>query len=660
MAKPNEEQLLLAIEQDDCKAFSALAEETRCGSYRLGRFPVLSLLYLYGAKKILSKYEDKLISLTTWEPLRESALAAQRFMKAAGKCLRLYYSEVVSPLEMLLILQKDQKAKRLYSRVIPGDAIRGRLKQIYAVKYGLGVRFEGDRMIPDRRPLNRREKRRITALCLSGFFAVATIVAVPTTVTSLTGYRAGGDVTRLSHINFSSSATYTLQKDITIPAGYAAKEFNCTIIGGGHKITFGKNATFGILNGKLSGVTLQTEGSPIFSACFPGSELKDLTVEVNSDLKVTGNSSALVTVVNYGVLDGVSVTVRGRISALAGNSDGTKETVMSGLVLSNAYELSGWEAYYGTIKNCTVHYEDFTLQGETMANATFAGLVGENRGVVEDCTVTGSISADTFDLAGVCYANSLTLSGAAVLSGVTNEADLSQVALGEGWTPIVGGIVIENAAVVENCKNTGNISVKGTDSLICGGIAARSYGTIEYCISSGDLYLEANTAYAGCIFGRSEVASDGRNLYCGINRDCIGMGNITASLGEETSCVGGIGGFVQEGLLGGGSYIGGGATNCFFLGEIKGDFNYFGSIVGVCGDHIYEKNSYTSGGEEVINFKDNYYLSDGAPSFGAVVSFDEDENGVFRRVTDKGATVLTKEEMEKLESYQAILAKFNK
>ena len=658
MAKPNEEQLLSIIEQDDCKAFGVLAEETRCGSYRLGRFPVLSLLYLYGAKKILSRYEDKLISLATWEPLRESALAAQRFMKAAGKCLRLYYNEVVSPLEMLLILQKDRRAKKLYSRVMPSDTVKARLKQIYSIQYGLGVRFEGDRMILGRRPLNRREKRSVIALALGGFFALATVVAVPTTVSSLTGYRTGGDVTRLNQINFSLDTTYTLKKDIVIPDNYAAKEFNCTIVGDGNKITFGKNAAFEVFRGKLSGVTIQTEGSPVFLACAPDSLLKDVNVEINADMQVTNDSSALITLTNYGVLDGVSATVRGSLTALAGDADGTQESVFGGLVLNNAYTVTFAQTYFGTVKNCTVHYEELTLQGETMANATFAGVVGVNRGLVENCRVTGSISADTFDLAGACYVN------ASTLSSVTNEANLSQVALGEGWTPIVGGVVIENAAVVQNCMNTGSIAVTGTDSLICGGIAARSYGTMEYCVSTGNISAVAETVYAGGIFGRSEVRTDAGALttyvYFGLAKSCIASGEIAVAGGGDQSCVGGIGGFIQQGRFNDGAlYLGGGVTDSFFLGTLKGEYSYFGSIVGVCGDEIYEKNSYTSGNEEVANFKDNYYLSGGAPSFGAVVSVEEDEEGIFRRVDGKGALPLEKEEIEKNESYQAILKKFN-
>ena len=111
MAQLNEEKLLEAIQKDDIKAFDALMEEAQCGVYRLGRFPVLSLLYLYKSRKILSSYEEKFIKTASWEELKEPASVAKEFSGRAGKCLRLYLSEIVSPLEMLLILDEN---KRLY------------------------------------------------------------------------------------------------------------------------------------------------------------------------------------------------------------------------------------------------------------------------------------------------------------------------------------------------------------------------------------------------------------------------------------------------------------------------------------------------------------------------------------------------------------------
>ena len=58
--------LLEAIINDDKTAYDALGP---CGNYRLGRFPVLSLLYMYGAKRILSAHEKVLLEITSWQEI---------------------------------------------------------------------------------------------------------------------------------------------------------------------------------------------------------------------------------------------------------------------------------------------------------------------------------------------------------------------------------------------------------------------------------------------------------------------------------------------------------------------------------------------------------------------------------------------------------------
>ena len=124
-----EESLFQAIKKDDKKAFDALMENTQCGACRLGRFPTLSLLYLYDAKKILADYEEKFIDITSFTAYSEPVEISKKFSSKAGKCLRLYLNEIVSPLEMLLILDKTNRLKRLYPLAKnASSSINGRLK----------------------------------------------------------------------------------------------------------------------------------------------------------------------------------------------------------------------------------------------------------------------------------------------------------------------------------------------------------------------------------------------------------------------------------------------------------------------------------------------------------------------------------------------------
>ncbi|MCH5156184.1 MAG: hypothetical protein J1F69_06200 [Clostridiales bacterium] len=649
MAQAIEQELLQAIQYDDITAFDALMEQAPCGNYRLGRFPVLSLLYLYNARKIISVYENEFISISAWEQISEPVAIVKRFSEKAGKCLRLYFNKVVSPLEMLLILDKHKRLKSLFPQAKASDAVRARLKSIYYVKYSLGVKFEDGNIIIDRRPLSRKTKKKIIAAVVGGVLAVAAVIATPFSVVSYI-QKQEREITSLNQIDFGAQKTYILKKDITVPENFSVKKVNCTIKGGGHKLALGKNASLGKFSGKLSNLEIQTFGSPIFTVCAKGSALSNITVSVQADVE-TKKDSAFIAVTNYGTFDGVAVNVSGSVYA-SDKQENTEGLIFGGMVAQNADYGS---PSYGIIKNCSVHYSDFSLNGEIEANATFGGIVGINNGSVQDCSVSGEIVSTTFDLAGACYVNNQ------LLSGVVNGANLLQTSDADGWYPVVGGIVVENWSTVERCQNIGDITVEGQTEITCGGIAATTYGTTDYCISSGDITVTAKTAYVGGIFGISRVGTIDNYIYLGTADHCINQGSINATLGEGASYIGGIGGLVQESifnqyvgnLIVGVVYLGGGITNCIFIGGVREVSNYFGNIVGACGVDIYQTNSYTLNGTTYINFDGNYYIENALPSFGTAVTPD----GEFVRVDGKGITPSTENEIKTTETYKDIAKK---
>ena len=56
------EKTFEAILCDDAVSFGALMEKDRIGAYRYGRFPVLSLMYLFKSKKLIKSYEEEFIN----------------------------------------------------------------------------------------------------------------------------------------------------------------------------------------------------------------------------------------------------------------------------------------------------------------------------------------------------------------------------------------------------------------------------------------------------------------------------------------------------------------------------------------------------------------------------------------------------------------------
>ena len=639
MVQENAEKLLRAIEADDITYFDA-----RYGTFRLGRFPVLSLMYLYNAKKLLAAYEAEFIKISRWEELTEPFGIVARFSQKAGKCLRLYYDTVVSPLEMLLILDKARRLKKLYPKAAPTEEIKSRLQAVYYVKYALGIKFEGDKIIIDRRPLRYSEKRKIIIGAVGGTLAAAALIATPVSVVSYV-IKHAGDVTSLGEIDFAAKKTYTLLNDITIPTNYSVGKVNCTINGGGHTVTVEEGVSLGEFNGGLKNVTLNTDGAPIINVCTDNAVITNVTVNVNADIELTKNS-AFIAVTSYGTFDGVTVNVTGSVKAAEKNSDGTDEIIFGAIVSTNAYTYNTFtsSAAIGTVKNCTVNYTDFYLYGETDANASFGGVVGVNNGYVQNCTVTGKITADTFDLGGVCYKNN------SAISRSVNDAELNQTSGDEQWTPIVGGIVVDNTSLVEYCQSSGKISVKGQELAICAGIAARTYGQTYYCLSSGDITVNTENGYVGGIFGMQYVATDGRYIYIGLAQYCLSRGSIYATLGGGESCVGGVGGRVQEAEWAD-AFYGGRVLNCIFIGGMN-SVSYSGSIVGASGADIYEANVYFSGGMPYPYFDGNYYLSSGPSSFGAVITLREE----FLQVSGKGASAMTEDEIKNTELYHEILS----
>ena len=688
MSQQIEETLLQAIKKDDIKACDALMETTQCGAYRLGRFPVLSLMYLYKSRKLISAYESMFLKTTNSVTLNEPAEVSKKFSAKAGKCLRLYFSEVVSPLEMLLILDDTKRLKRVYPTLNLSSAVKGRLKSIYFIKYSLNIKFEGNEIIIERRPLNYREKKKIAAVCISVILVIAIVISSSVISSVFAPVRLD------KYYDLTSDETFTLDQDFYVTKNHSIEEFNCTIVGNGHKIVFDKGATIKNFNGNISDVTIESAGEAVFAFVSENAKIENVTFNVIADIS-TSEATAFVATTNYGVIENVTVNVSGKINALAKSDNVTEELTFGGVVLQNYVRNNN---VVGTIKNCVVNYSQFSLVGEASANAVFGGVAGVNNGYLQDCKVTGQIVADTFDIAGVCSLNN------GFLSDNVNEAELYQTSSNAGWNPIVCGIVLRNNFSVEDCKNTGKISAisnsdiasqdskaptvsaagiaylnnhtvggcknvgavtaVGKGEAYVGGISAHSYAKITDCLSSGEITVTADTVYAGGILGYSEihytVTLTGYSFAWGNTVNCISQGKINVtSIGDGVASVGGIVGYVDEvgiELLSGISYFGGEVKGCYFVGELTSDVDYSGNIVGVCAENIYENNSYNlNDGVDYYNFDGNYYLEGSVNAFGAKVTDDKEHFSV----EDKGATAAAIEVIQNLEAYKSILKKVN-
>lgn len=181
----------------------------------------------------------------------------------------------------------------------------------------------------------------------------------------------------------------------------------------------------------------------------------------------------------------------------------------------------------GTVKNCTSEATVTVSQCNAVANKVplyIGGLVGRNRSAnISDCTNSGEIVANATYVADA-------------------DSTKNNLYIG-GFT----GYCSNPNGVLENCSNTGNISVASTTrNIYVGGICAKaSAGTIKGCINSGAITVSTvRTSGDPCKFIYlggllSVVDASGDEQYLKVI-ECSNSGDITSNSNVKQLIAGGI------------------------------------------------------------------------------------------------------------------------
>ena len=107
-----ENNLLEAIKKDDLKSFSLLMPTNADLNLCYGRFPILSLLYLYSSFKILSKFEKALLPIHNFRIVEERNEIYKKFKTRAKKSIRFFSNdEIIFPVLMLGVLNEREILK---------------------------------------------------------------------------------------------------------------------------------------------------------------------------------------------------------------------------------------------------------------------------------------------------------------------------------------------------------------------------------------------------------------------------------------------------------------------------------------------------------------------------------------------------------------------
>ncbi|MCK9479596.1 MAG: CotH kinase family protein [Firmicutes bacterium] len=283
-----------------------------------------------------------------------------------------------------------------------------------------------------------------------------------------------------------------------------------------------------------------------------------------------------------------NLTIKGmasgdNVAALVYKNAGTIENVTNRSTINGSAAASGIaHENTGLVVNCANQGLLSTQIGKA------AGVAITNNGTIINCENTGEIRGNAF---GAQETWSVSSAGIAVTNNKTVESSNNVAKIGGGAN--VGGIVSNNAGIITDCENTGEITAQVN---YAAGIAAQSSGSVTNSQNSGD--INAHVDYVGGIVG---FASAGTNSKIS---NCKNAGKIKGSIR-----VGGIAGranalienCTNEGIIDGmhevymgirtSQYFGGisgvsvaDISSCVNKGAINGGYIYTGGIVGLLGD----------------------------------------------------------------------------
>lgn len=162
---------------------------------------------------------------------------------------------------------------------------------------------------------------------------------------------------------------------------------------------------------------------------------------------------------------GADIALEGDWSPLpdfTGTLDGNGHAIR-GMKVSSKSHAGLFSTVSGTVKNLTVY-------GDMTATKNVGIIAGENDGTIENCTVSGTVYANTDYAGGICGSN----------YGTIKNCLTSPYSVASG--SFAGGITGINYGVIQNCLAASNVVAS---DMYAGGIAGvNSGGTIKACVSA--------------------------------------------------------------------------------------------------------------------------------------------------------------------------------
>lgn len=464
--------LLQAIKKDDYKAFSKLVtDRILCTSF--GRFPMLSLCYMYKSAMILEKFENSLKKIKTADySIEEEPFEIYTdFREIARKSLRLFLtSEFVFPEEMLALMARSQKLSKEWLDFDRSYVAIEHIKKIYAINFGEDIEISSDKIsLPIVKNVNKTKDYLLKFIVFCMCFVLLSACCIGL-VTALIGLGTTSSPIKVDNINslvINADKVVALKDDIKVE-NQTLSNVN-TINGNGRTIYLSSLSFIDTLDGVL----------------------ENLTIVVKGDYETTDINTALIKN-NNGTIKNVNIKIDLKIT----EKDTENDLYISALVGTNN----------GTIQNCSLS-GNANIIGNAMGNAYYSSIASINNGEIIDVSILdGAITSSDVDLAGIVIQNK------GKVTNTQNKSTISQIGTdiisqdeNMGWNPNCSGIAIENTGTIQNCINYGDITANSLSNkaleILISGIATKNSGSILSSNNHGKLTTSSpnSSVYAGGI-----------------------------------------------------------------------------------------------------------------------------------------------------------------
>jgi hypothetical protein len=598
------ERILDAVRRDDLKLFSeTVSRDKGCLTLRFGRFPLLSLCYLYGGRKIARAYEAGMAGLAAYDAAdaAEPADAYRKFKAAAGTALRLYGGDaVVSPAEMLAVLGETDYLKQKYAAFNVGEAAAANIVKICASK-GKPAQTEAGALKISGEGLKRPKRILLSVFAAAAALFVGISAAGISVVNRFVGAGTEKNPTRVVNVKQLAAAAggkdrYLLCADLTLPADFSAVSFSAKLDGGGHTLTAGAQ-------------------NPFAREIAAGGAVSNLVYALGAFEKAVTDDFGFFTLKNAGTLSNITVTLNAHLREESG-----KEELRIGLVAAENT---------GAIRDCAVSGA-VEMTGDGKGNCSLAGIAGSNAGTVANCrTVEGTaFTADTVDLAGIVSDNT----EAGKITACSNAAAIRQTSASAQWNPNAAGIVTFNSGEAASCENTGGIAAETTCTdnaeleVLAGGIACLNYGAVRRSKNFGAVSARSlkNALYGGGVAAVN--AADDRAAGRLVNNGSFG-----AVEGETET------GFAFLGAVAG--YCSGGEVRDNFASAALGSGSqdaFIGGVLGCVYTNLF--------GQMYAAVSNNYYVTQPNIAYGVAAGYNG--QGFLYGTSDGAAAVATEGELK--------------